>query len=107
MWNAGDRISPKMPAWPASQGGCICGAAYSLSSDLIHWSAPQLLRAAVQCQSGGNVSDVYFSLIDHSDSSVNFETPGSAPHLYYTRFNTGLGTLDRDLRRVPVVITSH
>lgn len=90
-----------------SQGGNICGAAYSLSSDLIHWSAPQLLRTAAQCQSGVNVVDVYFSLIDHSDSSVNFETADSALYLYYTRFNTGLGTLDRDLVRVPMSITSH
>lgn len=91
----------------SSKSSNICGAAYALSSDFTHWSSPQLLREAAQCQSGVNVVDVYFSVIDHSDSSVNFETPGSAPYLYYTRFNTGLGTLDRDLVRVPMSITSH
>jgi len=74
----------------SSQGGNICGEAYSLSSDLTHWSSPQLLREAAQCESGGNVVDVYFSVIDHSDPSVNFETPGfrALPLLHKVQYRT-------------------
>jgi len=90
--------------------GNSCGAGYALSSDLIHWTAFQIMRTAyftyAPCQPppGANVT-TYFSIIDHSDTTVNFEKPGQKPYLYYTRFN-GLN-LNRDLVRVPVVITSH
>jgi hypothetical protein len=86
----------------------VCGAGYALSSDLIHWTAFQIMRTAyfpfAPCQppSGGNIN-AYFSIIDHSDSSVNFEKSGQKPYLYYTRFNDL--NLNRDLVRVPMVIT--
>lgn len=90
--------------------GNSCGAGYALSSDLIHWTAFQIMRAAyftyAPCQppAGGNVT-TYFSIIDHSDTSVNFEMAGQTPYLYYTRFNDP--NLNRDLVRVPMVVTSH
>jgi hypothetical protein len=90
--------------------GNSCGAGYALSSDLIHWTAFQIMRAAyfvfAPCQPppGANAT-AYFSIIDHSDTTVNFEKSGQKPYLYYTRFNDL--SLNRDLVRVPVVITSH
>ena len=46
----------------------------------------------------------YTAIIDHADSTPNFERPGRTPYLYYTRFNEG-GGLDRDLVRVPLKFT--
>ena len=49
-------------------------------------------------------------IIDHDDTTPNFENTGRTPYLYFTRFN---GTtisdagLNRDLVRVPVIITAH
>ncbi len=94
--------------------GNICGAAYALSSDLIHWTAFQIIKTAyfpyAPClPPGGNgFLNSYFSLIDHSDTTVNFERPGQTPFMYYTRSQwANGGTLNRDLVRVPVVITLH
>jgi len=89
----------------------VCGAGYALSSDLIHWTPVQIMLTAYfpshpPCQPpSGSSASVYFSIIDHSDTSVNFENSGQTPFLYYTRFND-LG-LNRDLVRVPLVITAH
>jgi hypothetical protein len=46
----------------------------------------------------------YPSIIDHEDSTTNFERPGRTPYLYYTRSNGGYW-LDRDLVRVPLTFT--
>ena len=43
------------------------------------------------------------SIIDHADTTVNFEVAGRTPYLYYIRFNDG--GLDRDLVRVPLTFT--
>jgi len=94
--------------------GNACGAVYSLSSDLIHWTAFQMMRAMYSvekaCQPPGGIGYVfaYFSIIDHSDTTTNFEKPGQTPYLYYTRiqWNNGV-TPSRDLVRVPVVITAN
>jgi hypothetical protein len=92
----------------------VCGAAYALSSDLIHWTAFQIMRTAyfgfAPClPPGGNgLLNIYFSMIDHSDTTANFERTGRMPFLYYTRAQWANGfTLNRDLVRVSVVITSH
>lgn len=45
---------------------------------------------------------MYPSLVDHADTTVNFETMGRTPHLYYMRWNAGL---DRDLVRAQVTST--
>jgi hypothetical protein len=42
-------------------------------------------------------------LIDHADTTVNFETMGRTPHLYYTRLNDK--GLDRDLVRAQLTFT--
>ncbi len=92
----------------------ICGFYFSLSSDLIHWSDIQLLaRADIGVSWGCDTSpgeplilDPFEvgspSIIDHTDSTTNFERPGRTPYLYYTRYNGGL---DRDLVRVPLTFT--
>lgn len=95
--------------------GNVCGAAYALSSDLIHWTTFQIIRTAYFSYSpclppGGNgYLNIYFSIIDHSDMTANFEKPEQTPYLYYTRMQwaNGGGTLNRDLVRVPMVITLH
>ncbi len=44
----------------------------------------------------------YGTLLDPDSESRNFETIGKTAYLYYTRFNQGHSTLDRDLIRVPI-----
>jgi len=88
----------------------VCGFIFSTSVDLIHWSEVQLITPArIGCDTDdttpGQLEPVpvqYPSIIDHEDSSINFERPGRTPYLYYTRHNGGL---DRDLVRVPVKFT--
>jgi hypothetical protein len=93
-------------------GRNTCGFAFSFSSDLIHWSEPQLLVEAklTYCPTvtpgPGAVETLptlYPSLVDHGDTTINFERAGRSAYLYYTRFNDG--GLDRDLVRVPITFT--
>jgi hypothetical protein len=92
-------------------GRGVCGFFYALSADLVHWSRHQLLVEAqlpwcpADLQQPGVLDPqtvLYPSIVDHSDTTVNFERTGRTPYLYYTRFNAGL---DRDLVRVPLTIT--
>ena len=88
----------------------VCGLYFALSTDLIHWSDRQLLTAAetLFCHNPlppellEPVEVQYPSLIDHADSTTNFERPGRTPYLYYTRHHGGL---HRDLVRVPMTFT--
>ncbi|MGB5312386.1 MAG: hypothetical protein WBN38_09965 [Polyangiales bacterium] len=89
-------------------GKQICGFVFSTSLDLIHWSDLQLITPArIGCDTDDTtpgqlepVQVAYPSIIDHLDSSANFERPGRTPYLYYTRVNDDW--LDRDVVRVPV-----
>jgi hypothetical protein len=91
-------------------GKQVCGFTLSTSFDLIHWSEVQIITPArIGCDTDdttpGQLEPVpvqYPSIIDHEDSSINFERPGRTPYLYYTRHN---GELDRDLVRVPLTFT--
>jgi hypothetical protein len=95
--------------------GIGCGTVFVTSSDLIHWSAGAWLRAeyspfpgtgGAACAPPAAVSaNGYSSIIDHADTTTNFEKSGQTPYLYYTRFNPTGGGLNRDLVRVPLVIT--
>lgn len=90
-------------------GAQICGTYFSLSEDLIEWTPAQLIMSGLlphpPCTSGSpNGSIIYPSLIDHQDSSLNFEITGQTPHLYYVLWNQGL---DRDLWRVPITFESE
>jgi len=89
-----------------STGGApVCGTFFSLSDDLLHWSAPQLLLPGKlpypPCTTDGDPAGslIYPSIIDHAASPPNYETSGRTPHLYIVRWNQGL---DRDLLRLPV-----
>jgi hypothetical protein len=93
--------------------GSPCGIYLWLSNDLIHWSIPQLMVEAFwsgqegMCGTGPwleSVPVIFPTVIDHQDSTTNFERPGRDVYLYYTRFNEGYW-LDRDLVRVPLTFT--
>lgn len=87
-----------------------CGFYFSTSADLLEWTRPQLLLPAKlphpPCAAPGdpNGSLIYPSLIDHEDTSPNFENTGQTPRLYYVRWNQGL---NRDLLRAPVRFESR
>jgi hypothetical protein len=88
-------------------GALTCGFLYATSQDLVTWSPPRVLKTAPvpfpPCPPGPNQGrEHYPSLIDHADTSINFENTGRTPHLYYMRYNDN--ALDRDLLRVPVTI---
>lgn len=93
------------------QGRVACGVFFELSADLVHWSRTyQLTETQLPWCSADpslphldTVAILYPSLVDHGDTSVNFEAVGRTPHLYYTRFNDG--GLDRDLVRVLLTFT--
>jgi len=96
-----------------SDGRDVCGIFYALSADLIHWSDQKLLAEAkvfdfcdTNPQSPGVLEPVkvwYSSIVDHSDTTINFERAGHTPYLYYVRFNQGV--YDRDVMRVPLTFT--
>jgi hypothetical protein len=94
-------------------GRMVCGIYFSLSSDLVHWSEEQLL-AETNAFEGCSLTpgdpgvlettrQMYSSIIDHEDTTINFERTGRNAYLYYTRLNDG--GLDRDIVRVPITFT--
>jgi hypothetical protein len=91
-------------------GKLVCGFYFATSFDLVNWSHFQIIAKVLNwCetdpQTPGLIEPVrvgYPSIVDHEDSSANFERSGRTPYLYYTRFNDGL---DRDLVRVPLTFT--
>ncbi|MBL7067953.1 MAG: DUF4876 domain-containing protein [Candidatus Marinimicrobia bacterium] len=77
----------------------IHGFYYSLSEDLINWSSPILVYESPK--TGWEVGGIYYpAVIDHSDTTRNYQRPGRNAYLYFTRWNSG--AYDRDLVRVPV-----
>ncbi|MFH1213044.1 MAG: FlgD immunoglobulin-like domain containing protein [Candidatus Neomarinimicrobiota bacterium] len=77
----------------------VYGIYYSLSDDLINWSAPILVYESPK--TGWEVGGIYYpAIIDHSDTTRNFQRPGREAYLYFTRWNSG--SLDRDLIRIPI-----
>jgi hypothetical protein len=89
----------------------VGGFFYAFSSDLVNWTQARFIRAAyipwccAQWSRSEAIAAVYPSVIDHGDTTVNFEKPGRTPYLYYTRPNDY--GLNRDLVRVPMTITAH
>jgi hypothetical protein len=93
-------------------GQALNGAYFSLSPDLIHWTAPRLFFQAQvtwNYKCGDPDPIAYPSLIDSTSSSRNFETVGKTAYLYFTQFHytNCQQTLDRDLVRVPVRLTAR
>lgn len=86
-----------------AQKGGVWGFYYALSEDLISWTVRKLVmqgNVIVHAQSGSDVL-AYPSIVDHNDTSRNFEVTGQEVYLYYTRWHAGT-TYDRDLVRVPI-----
>ncbi|MEL6252538.1 MAG: T9SS type A sorting domain-containing protein, partial [Bacteroidota bacterium] len=74
--------------------------------DLIHWTArKRIFEGNVNINPDkSNIEDIigYPSLIDHADTSRNFEVTGRDAYLYYTRHYQTEGLYNRDLVRVPI-----
>ena len=84
-------------------GAMVYGFFYSLSADLINWSSPRLiLQTSSTWAAGGSL---YPSIIDHNDTTRNFEQAGQSCYLYFTKWNSG--TYDRDLLRIPVTFNKN
>jgi hypothetical protein len=49
------------------------------------------------------VNVLYPFIVDHADTTTNFEKAGRTPYLYYVRSNGD--DLDRDVLRVPLTLT--
>lgn len=71
------------------------GVFFQESKDLLNWSSPVQIAGL----DNPNIY-AYPSLLDPTDPSRNFETPGQHPYLYLTRLNDG--NLNRDLVRFPL-----
>jgi hypothetical protein len=99
-----------LDSWQSTiDGKLFCSFQFRLSADLVHWSSPQLITEAgdrgfcLPDSQGSTYPAMYPALIDHADTTINFERPGRTPHLYYARFNDGWK--DRDLVRVQLMFT--
>lgn len=84
-------------------GSTVYGFYYALSDDLINWSKPRLIMQTTSSWAVGG--SLYASIIDHNDTTRNFEQAGQNCYLYYTKWNSG--TYDRDLLRVPVTFNKE
>jgi hypothetical protein len=95
---------------PTRRPGKERGVYFSLSPDLIHWSARRLLLPAATLHSygcGQSSPIAYPSLLDPSSRSRNFETTGARPFLYFTKFRYRdcRKTANRDLMRIRLSIS--
>lgn len=84
------------------------GIYYSTSTDLVEWSARELLlEVPVDPSVADNRFDVfhaYPSLIDPDSPSLNFSTSDGELYLYISRFNGGAFSVDRDVLRFPIEV---
>lgn len=89
----------------AAQKGGVWGFYYSISDDLINWATRKVIMIAnviINPNKDTNVDVLaYPSVIDHADTSRNFEISGQDAYLYFTRIHPG-SLYDRDLVRVPI-----
>jgi hypothetical protein len=79
--------------------------AYTFSEDLITWSRPRTLTEVTRKQTrrpGDPLARDYFSLLDPSSSSINFDTLEGRPYLYFVQYTEDRRR--RDLYRVPLAI---
>ena len=82
---------------------------YRSSTDLVNWSERKVLLEAPQFmqwkQGDAGRPQWYYSLLDPTSGSRNFDTLESKPYLYFTRFRVDNGRINnarRDLVRVPL-----
>ncbi len=98
-----------MGATGVSISGTVrCGVVYALSDDLIQWSEPGLIKESptplLPCANGPNIGrEHYPAVIDHADTTINFERSGSTFHIYCMRYNSDV--LARAVLRVPMSLT--
>ena len=96
----------------APGGGIECGVYYSLSKDLVAWSPMRLFKPgglpmwAPRCRAPGNGAGGigYPSIIDHASASVNFDSAGQTPYLYFVRATSGTSAFPRNLVRQPIIL---
>ncbi len=90
----------------ATAKGSTWGIYYSVSEDLIHWTVRKKIMAAnlLINPKHSNAEDIiaYPTIVDHADTSRNFEITGREAYLYFTRWHITEGTYDRDLVRIPI-----
>ncbi len=87
----------------AAQKNGKWGFYYSLSDDLIHWTVRKLIMEAnvnIHAQSGSDVYG-YPAIVDHNDTTRNFEVSGREVYLYYSRWPYGQN-YNRTLERIPI-----
>ncbi len=89
----------------AAQKNKVWGIYYSLSDDLIHWSVrKRILAGNMLVDPNADPTQVrlaYPAVVDHADTSRNFEITGQDVYLYYVKIYPG-NVLDRELVRVPI-----
>lgn len=90
----------------AAQKSGVWGFYYALSNDLIHWTARHPIMTGNMLidpnVSYGQDIIAYSSLVDHNDTTRNFEVVGQECYLYYVIYHTSGGLFDRDLVRIPI-----
>ncbi len=95
--------------------GDSCGDWYSISGDLINWTAITKFKATYNASGlgsnpcpppAGQLPEFYPSLIDHASTSPNFDVSGQTAYLYHSRWTNdwATGSQDRDLVRQPVIL---
>ncbi len=92
-------------------GSGTAGIYYSVSSNLIDWTKPKLIKKEInikQWKSGNPDPVEYPSALDPNSTSRNFDTTGKRYYIYFERFNWNRYPHDDqkvDLMRFPVEIT--
>ncbi len=87
----------------SAQKGGKWGFYYSLSDDLIHWTVRKLIMEAnvnINAQPGSDVYG-YPAIVDHNDTTRNFEVTGREVYLYYSKWPYGQN-YNRTLERIPI-----
>ncbi len=87
----------------SAQKGGVWGFYYSLSDDLIHWTVRKLIMEVnvnINAQSGSDVYG-YPAIVDHNDTTRNFEVTGQEVYLYYSKWPYGQN-YNRTLERIPI-----
>jgi hypothetical protein len=83
---------------------------YRLSSDLVRWSEPEVLletTLSAHRRSGDPAPNWYFSFLDPTSASRNFDTLETRPYLYFVRFRLDGDRVvngRRDVMRIPLRI---
>ncbi|MFQ5651666.1 MAG: FlgD immunoglobulin-like domain containing protein [bacterium] len=88
-----------------AQKGGVWGFYYSISDDLINWVTRKIIMTGnllinPKHATGEDVL-AYPSVIDHADTTRNFEQIGQEAYLYFTRIHP-TSLYDRDLVRIPI-----